>query len=278
MGDMADMVNDDMPGENLQEMDEVIIPHGGSGTGGSYWGKHTTGCLIKADLTEALDYVRPCWAVKPLIIGTMFHAYAERWFSGKGDKRVKFVDSVCAAPADWDDRFPDWTGEFDEEAYRIFQGFLLCDPQPGKVIATELQLEGEAIRRDLGLNFTGQIDLLVERDGVLVAIDFKTRGSRCNTGNPYEGGNYELQRIGYVHAARLLGYPVESFEWWGVTKTKTVNRQVWQAATVQAYEVDALRSFLQSCRREREERERFPLITECHSCPFRKTRHCKDGL
>jgi len=258
----------------------IEIGHGGSRNGqGNFvpWGDQ---CLIKLDLLEEAKEFRPCaqslanteespW----FVLGTMFHHYMEEYFKFGNTDRLRFSDTLCGYVAE----------DIEDEAWRLFQAMgEYLESMCKKVWYIEQDIDGPYMRDTFGVDVTGRIDIVFEKeDGRLIIGDWKTAGRSAATKN-FPNADYNkyvykdgfFQRVVYTHGAIAAGLgdadrTIEGFEFWRITKTKTPEVAVHEAHWVSQKELEIVRNYLQFCEERRNTYDRVPLISQCRDCEFK---------
>lgn len=248
----------------------LIIPHGGSGHGVTYWSGYAEGCLLKADLRESLAI--PCQQVADYFrFGTIFHLLMTANGTRADQAGIEIVDEQCGP----------WKDEILDEGWRIYNGYWdWLDGKPefgdGQVIARELLVSGPALDGLVGIDdCAGTIDVIVQKPGGAIWIyDYKTAG---RSGSSYTGGTYMLQRWMYSLCAQALGYEVEKFVFRQIVKTKTITVNDYEMLPPSPAEIKMLRNYVQFAQAQKARGVRGPHLGSCKSCLY-KDNPCMEGM
>lgn len=239
------------------------VPHGGSGTGMSYWGVYAERCLIAADYHEEVE--RSCSETAPaLVLGTYVHLLlsADR---GLTPERTKIIDYECG----------NIQQDLLDEAFRIYNGYweAIGDSSEfadDKVIAREFTICGSEIENAMGFSpITAGIDVIVQKPtGEFWIYDYKTSGT---TGNFYDSGSYKLQRWLYCMAAQAIGYNIAVFVNRQIVKNKKILVHDYRFLPPSPAEKAVLQNYLIKAKEQKERGVRCPHLSSCGYCAFKNT-------
>lgn len=175
----------------------------------------------RAALYKYVDLITPRQKYsQPLERGSWFHALLEakyknqRW-AGEGDDGSDPPESVSsvheALVEDFGglmDEERDKLGDLPNEMRRLFNGYQWHYRRDTSWIIHEVEMKIEAELPN-GMQFQGKIDMLIENEWGLWAVDHKTHKRLPSMDFRYR----DKQSILYIWALRMCGIPVNGFIW-----------------------------------------------------------------
>lgn len=149
---------------------------------------------------------------QPLERGTWFHALLEAKYKGMGELKTPGVATVHAEMVDefgeLMDEERETLGDLPHEMKRLYNSYQWHYRKDDSWTVHEVEMKVEAELPN-GMQYQGKIDMLIENEWGLFAVDHKTHKRLPSMDFRYR----DKQSILYIWALRQCGIPVEGFIW-----------------------------------------------------------------